>query len=422
MQRKVVRLYWHAKPNEVIKQDLSVYDHRLMKANNLYFMMSSYNFQQDSNPMFNLGNVINQAAAAADIVPVVLNEEAEAEIRPFLCPGCSKLYVREATFKKHLEECKAKLQQSISATASALGIHPPPMPSSNSGSSLSDFDASSMLIPNLSPSSDSVSSSSMKKSRSFSRDIDDNSASPSNKIGGMHNEARRSSSPSGSSFIPVSSSVGSMMIKEEQQSHIKQEMNDSNIFKKRTRMLDAGGFKERTILDNVSFKERERNSSGGSSEANNISFINPARSSLEDVCTFKLAQQQHVDIIDSSSHSLYNTSESQLHDVLSSYHNDKQQQDILQQQPRVSTINNSIRTTEQLLLASTETDVISSSMQQSGVSHVNMSKSHSASLFSPPNSSIMSLNREQTGLEPSTINQSAIKWQWDQPVPRLNYN
>lgn len=389
--------------------------------------------------MFNLGNVINQAAAAADIVPVVLNEEAEAEIRPFLCPGCSKLYVREATFKKHLEECKAKLQQSISATASALGIHPPPMPSSNSGGgSLSDFDASSMLIPNLSPSSDSASSSSMKKSRSFSRDIDDNSASPSNKIGGgMHNESSSSShSPSGSSFIPVSSmsssSVGSMLIKQErQQSHIKQEMNESNIFKDRTRMLDAGGFKERNILDNVSFnKERERNSSGGSGEAaNNISFINPSRSSgMDDVGTFKLAQQQqHVDIIDSSSsHSLYNTSESQLHDVLSSYHN--KQQDILQQ-PRVSTINNSIRTTEQLLLASTETthDVISSSMQQSGVSsHVNMSKSqqHSASsLFSPPNSSIMSLNREQTGLEPqSTINQSAIKWQWDQPVPRLNYN
>ena len=58
-----------------------------------------------------LNDVINQAAAAANIVPTFIEEEQE--IRPFLCPGCSKLYVREATFKKHLEECKLKLQRSI---------------------------------------------------------------------------------------------------------------------------------------------------------------------------------------------------------------------------------------------------------------------------------------------------------------------
>ena len=73
-----------------------------------------------------LQDVINQAAAAADIVPDTSTNTAaeESEIRPFLCPGCSKVYVREATFKKHLEECKTKLQLSISATASALGIEP----------------------------------------------------------------------------------------------------------------------------------------------------------------------------------------------------------------------------------------------------------------------------------------------------------
>ncbi|XP_078495224.1 uncharacterized protein LOC144750046 isoform X1 [Ciona intestinalis] len=90
-------------------------------------------------------NVINQAAAAANIVPgmgITVNEEAE--IRPFLCPGCSKLYVREATFKKHLEECKTKLQLSISATASALGIAPPPMPSSSGG--MQDFDQNLLQV------------------------------------------------------------------------------------------------------------------------------------------------------------------------------------------------------------------------------------------------------------------------------------
>lgn len=70
-------------------------------------------------------DVIGQAAAAANIVPVPVDYES---ICPFLCPGCSKLYVREATFKKHLEECKTKLQKSISATAAALGIDPPPLP------------------------------------------------------------------------------------------------------------------------------------------------------------------------------------------------------------------------------------------------------------------------------------------------------
>ena len=80
--------------------------------------------QTPSTTTLSLQDVINQAAAAADIVPV--NEVPdEAEIRPYLCPGCSKVYVREATFKKHLEECKTKLQLSISATASALGIDPP---------------------------------------------------------------------------------------------------------------------------------------------------------------------------------------------------------------------------------------------------------------------------------------------------------
>lgn len=69
-------------------------------------------------------DVINQAAAAAKIVPDN-DVPDEAEIRPYLCPGCSKVYVREATFKKHLEECKTKLQLSISATASALGIDSP---------------------------------------------------------------------------------------------------------------------------------------------------------------------------------------------------------------------------------------------------------------------------------------------------------
>lgn len=386
---------------------------------------------QDNNAVFNLGNVINQAAAAADIVPGNLNEEAEAEIRPFLCPGCSKLYVREATFKKHLEECKAKLQQSISATASALGITPPPMPSSNN-SGLNDFDAASMLIPNLSPTD---STSSMKKSRSFSRDLDENVASSpvSGKLE-MHNEASSSSSSS-SSFIPVTSmpsSVGSMLIKQER-SLIKQErMNEANSFKER-----SDSFKERptSMLEkNSGFKERERNSSGGAVEAS--SFINPART-MDDVVNYKLPQQQqqHVDIIDSHSlpHSLYNTSpqssEPQLHDVLSSYHHVRSENkqvhpsDIHQQQQQRPRLSNSIRSTEQLLMTSSETDVISSSMQQSGVSHVNMSSSKShAPIFSPPNSSIMSLNREQAALEPSTINQSAIKWQWDQPVPRLNYN
>nr|XP_039262980.1 zinc finger protein 420-like isoform X2 [Styela clava] len=70
-------------------------------------------------------DVIGQAAAAANIVPVPVHYES---ICPFLCPGCSKLYVREATFKKHLEECKTKLQLSISATAAALGIDPPHCP------------------------------------------------------------------------------------------------------------------------------------------------------------------------------------------------------------------------------------------------------------------------------------------------------
>lgn len=77
-------------------------------------------------------DVIGQAAAAANIVPaqVQIGGGGEYEsICPFLCPGCSKLYVREATFKKHLEECKTKLQMSISATAAALGIDPPPLPS-----------------------------------------------------------------------------------------------------------------------------------------------------------------------------------------------------------------------------------------------------------------------------------------------------
>lgn len=76
-------------------------------------------------------DVIGQAAAAANIVPVqvsLVGGDCES-ICPFLCPGCSKLYVREATFKKHLEECKTKLQMSISATAAALGIEPPPLPS-----------------------------------------------------------------------------------------------------------------------------------------------------------------------------------------------------------------------------------------------------------------------------------------------------
>ncbi|XP_039262980.2 uncharacterized protein LOC120338996 isoform X2 [Styela clava] len=77
-------------------------------------------------------DVIGQAAAAANIVPVPVHYES---ICPFLCPGCSKLYVREATFKKHLEECKTKLQLSISATAAALGIDPPPLPPPNSQSS-----------------------------------------------------------------------------------------------------------------------------------------------------------------------------------------------------------------------------------------------------------------------------------------------
>jgi len=73
-----------------------------------------------------LNDVINQAAAAANIVPTFIEEEQE--IRPFLCPGCSKLYVREATFKKHLEECKLKLQRSITQVASSLGLPTPAMP------------------------------------------------------------------------------------------------------------------------------------------------------------------------------------------------------------------------------------------------------------------------------------------------------
>lgn len=74
--------------------------------------------------------MIGQAAAAANIVPSQVQLSGDYEsICPFLCPGCSKLYVREATFKKHLEECKTKLQMSISATAAALGIEPPPLPS-----------------------------------------------------------------------------------------------------------------------------------------------------------------------------------------------------------------------------------------------------------------------------------------------------
>uniref|UniRef100_H2YZS7 Uncharacterized protein n=1 Tax=Ciona savignyi TaxID=51511 RepID=H2YZS7_CIOSA len=73
---------------------------------------------------------------------ISVNEEPE--IRPFLCPGCSKLYVREATFKKHLEECKTKPQMSISATASALGIEPPPMPTSSAG--LHEFDQSLLQV------------------------------------------------------------------------------------------------------------------------------------------------------------------------------------------------------------------------------------------------------------------------------------
>lgn len=78
-------------------------------------------------------NLIGQAAAAANIMPDTTPDNSESEtIRPFLCPGCSKLYVREATFKKHLEECKTKLQLSISATAAALGIEPPSLPTTNS--------------------------------------------------------------------------------------------------------------------------------------------------------------------------------------------------------------------------------------------------------------------------------------------------
>lgn len=87
-------------------------------------------------------DVIGQAAAAANIVPELDNET----IRPYLCPGCSKLYVREATFKKHLEECKTKLQMSISATAAALGIDPPPLPPPNSHMSGFQSDMGGMPI------------------------------------------------------------------------------------------------------------------------------------------------------------------------------------------------------------------------------------------------------------------------------------
>lgn len=117
-------------------------------------------------------DVIGQAAAAANIVPsqVQIGGGGEYEsICPFLCPGCSKLYVREATFKKHLEECKTKLQMSISATAAALGIDPPPLPSPTGHVSayLSDNGSLHMDMPLTEDPGSSVEP--VKKSRKMSK-------------------------------------------------------------------------------------------------------------------------------------------------------------------------------------------------------------------------------------------------------------
>ena len=65
-------------------------------------------------------DIISQAAAAGNILPTFI--EKQHELRPFLCPGCSNLYVREATFRKHFEKSKLKLQEHITQVVSSLGL------------------------------------------------------------------------------------------------------------------------------------------------------------------------------------------------------------------------------------------------------------------------------------------------------------
>jgi len=52
-------------------------------------------------------------------------------IKPYLCPGCSKLCVRLDLFRRHLIACRNRLKASVKEAADALGIEPTSIPLSD---------------------------------------------------------------------------------------------------------------------------------------------------------------------------------------------------------------------------------------------------------------------------------------------------
>nr|CAB3267927.1 zinc finger protein squeeze [Phallusia mammillata] len=291
---------------------------------------------------FNFQNVINQAAAAANIVPTAVDEEAE--IRPYLCPGCSKLYVREATFKKHLEECKTKLQMSISATATALGIDPPPIPSSSAV--LNEYDPSLLQLGSAQ---------------------------------GQEEPAKRRRMDTKMEEVTIENNA------QQQQQHIEtQEVTVSS-----------------EVSSNIHVKEEPV--SMANDTANFVS-----RQAISQESEYKVPQI----VADNNQHSIYTVQSTSQHhipvnNVIFQIGDQKQQQQMM-------TVGQTGNIQQQnIILTSTDS-------QQDNVQLVDALSQAPTILLTQPVTSSSGVTKENEQ-DHSTINQAAIRWQWDQPVPRLNF-
>jgi len=318
--------------------------------------ISSSNFSSTSD-------VINQAAAAADIVPAFITED-EAEIRPFLCPGCSKLYVREATFKKHLEECKTKLQQSISATATALGINPPPLPRPESNGMIiktDEFNNSSgdrsLIISRSSPvsSRETTGCSSAKKQRLLLK----SESSPSSSISTAHQQQSMVSTHSQLNLHNLMSSTG---------------------------IIPTSDIKQETSVSDIATM----------SNSSTTSFVN-------DMVSYKV-----TDLVanNDTQQLIFNTSpnDGKLQEVITYRHGDIQ-----------------VPSRRQIPVSNPSSVLVTSVNHTSSDAHRIASSTSEDSVMSQSVLNTRINEQKESVLEASTINQSAIKWQWDQPVPRLNY-
>lgn len=244
------------------------------------------------------------------------------------------------------------MQLSISATASALGIEPPPVPSASSA--VSDFDASSLLQITGVTMTDSVAGHSNAKRIRVSVKAEDLDAPPPAVRVTLRND-------------DVQDEVGRAG-RPNPHTHIKEEP-----------VADAVNFISRqTIVHDQEFKLPE--------------VISSAAQTMYQV------QQQQAGVPSP-------------HNVLS-FHMDDAQKQIhldasgvtLSQPPPAS---NMILTSAD---SSQAVSLVSTLPQSSPISLVQTVRSNSEEEAAAKH-----------GQEHSTINQAAIRWQWDQPVPRLNF-